>query len=132
VLSALDFLTKNPVTYFATVDNNNSAKVRPILFCFEEGGVLWFCSGKNKKFWKELQANPNTEFCSFDGNRWIRVSGTVRFDDILSIKKKILDRYDNIRAIYKTPDNPEFVVFCFDHWNATIYSFTDTPVTFSR
>jgi uncharacterized pyridoxamine 5'-phosphate oxidase family protein len=130
--SILDFLTANPVTYFSTVGKDGGAKVRPILFCFEEDGVLWFCSAKNKNFWKEMQANPNVEFCSFDGNRWVRISGTVKLDDNQTIKTTILDRYDNIRAIYKTPDNPEFVSFCLEHWNATIYSFTDVPVSFAR
>jgi uncharacterized pyridoxamine 5'-phosphate oxidase family protein len=130
---ALDFLTANPVTFFATVAEGNTPKVRPILFCFEEDGVLWFCSAKSKNFWKEMKANPQVEFSSFDNvNRWIRVSGTVTFDDNLKIKTKILEKYENIRAIYQSPDNPEFVSFCLEHWNAAIHSFTDSPVSFSH
>ncbi|MDR1269729.1 MAG: pyridoxamine 5'-phosphate oxidase family protein [Planctomycetaceae bacterium] len=130
--SALDFLTANPVTYFATATKEAVPKVRPILFCFEENGILWFCSAKSKNFWKELETNPHVEFTSFDGNCWIRVSGSVTLNNNLDIKTKILNQYENIRNIYQSPDNPEFVSFCLEHWNATLYSFTDPPVSFSR
>ncbi|MDR1964566.1 MAG: pyridoxamine 5'-phosphate oxidase family protein [Planctomycetaceae bacterium] len=128
----LDFLKTNPVTYFATTAEGAVPKVRPILFCFEENGVLWFCSGKSKNFWKEMNANPQVEFTSFDGNRWVRVSGTVAFNDNPAIKTKILNQYENIKAIYQSPENPEFVSFCLEHWNATLFSFSETPVSFSR
>ncbi|MDR1141102.1 MAG: pyridoxamine 5'-phosphate oxidase family protein, partial [Planctomycetaceae bacterium] len=59
---ALDFLTANPVTYFATATKEAVPKVRPILFCFEENRILWFCSAKSKNFWKELETNPHVEF----------------------------------------------------------------------
>ncbi|MDR2756002.1 MAG: pyridoxamine 5'-phosphate oxidase family protein [Planctomycetaceae bacterium] len=129
---ALDFLKANPITYFATAAENAIPKVRPILFCFEEDGILWFCSAKSKNFWKEMNANPKVEFSSFDGNRWIRVSGTVTFNNNLRVKTKILDMYANIRSIYQSPDNPEFVSFCLEHWNATLFSFTESPVSFSH
>ncbi|MDR0336284.1 MAG: pyridoxamine 5'-phosphate oxidase family protein [Planctomycetaceae bacterium] len=129
----LDFLTANPVTYFATVAEGNQPKVRPIQFCLEENGILWFCSAKSKNFWKEMQLNPQIELTSFDGNCcWVRVAGSVSFNDQWDIKKKILDQYDSIRQIYHSPDNPEFVAFCLEHWNATLFSFTDSPVSFSR
>ncbi|MDR3198368.1 MAG: pyridoxamine 5'-phosphate oxidase family protein [Planctomycetaceae bacterium] len=126
----LDFLKANPVTYFATATEEAVPKVRPILFCFEEGGTLWFCSAKSKNFWKEMNKNPQVEFSSFDGNRWVRVSGTVTFNDNLEIKTKILEMYEDIRNIYQSPDNPEFVSFCLEHWNATLFSFTESPVPF--
>ncbi|MDR2437866.1 MAG: pyridoxamine 5'-phosphate oxidase family protein [Planctomycetaceae bacterium] len=128
----LDFLKANPVTYFATVAEGAIPKVRPILFCFEEEGILWFCSARSKNFWNEMNANPQVEFSSFDGNRWVRVSGTVTFNDNLKIKTKILDMYENIRSIYQSPNNPEFVSFCLEHWNAALFSFTEPPVLFSH
>jgi uncharacterized pyridoxamine 5'-phosphate oxidase family protein len=126
----IDFLKANPSTQFATSDNN-VPKVRPIFFPFEIDGVLWFGTAKDKKFWKELNANPRVEFSSFDGaSKWVRVSGNVKLTDNIDIKTKILELYPNIKAIYNTPTNPNFATFCLEHWTATIYSFTEQPVTY--
>ncbi|MDR2760996.1 MAG: pyridoxamine 5'-phosphate oxidase family protein [Planctomycetaceae bacterium] len=126
----IDFLKANPSTQFATSDNN-TPKVRPILFPFDENGVLWFCTAKNKNFWKELNANPKVEFSSFDGvAKWIRVSGNVKLIDNIDVKKKILELYPTIKEIYIEPTNPIFASFCLEHWTATIYSFTDPPVQY--
>ncbi|MDR1923448.1 MAG: pyridoxamine 5'-phosphate oxidase family protein [Planctomycetaceae bacterium] len=125
----IDFLKENPATQFATSDNN-IPKVRPIIFPLEENGVLWFCTGKSKYFWRELNANPRVEFSSYDGKtKWVRVSGIVELTDKIDIKTKILDLYPNIKDIYKSPTNPEFKTFCLKHWIATMYSFTEPPIT---
>jgi uncharacterized pyridoxamine 5'-phosphate oxidase family protein len=128
----IDFLKANPNTQFATSDNN-VPKVRPILFPLEENGVLWFCTAKDKKFWKELNANPRVEFSSFDGvSKWIRVSGNVKLIDNIDVKTKIFELYPNIKEIYSTPTNPNFTTFCIEHWTATIYNFSEPPITYEN
>ena len=47
------FLAANPVQYLATVGRDGKAKCRPFMFCFEQGGKLWFCTNNQKDvyFW---------------------------------------------------------------------------------
>ena len=52
----VEFLTANPVQYLATVGRDGKAKCRPFMFCFEQGGKLWFCTNNQKDVYKDMQA----------------------------------------------------------------------------
>ena len=57
----VEFLTANPVQYLATVGRDGKAKCRPFMFCFEQGGKLWFCTNNQKDVYQDMQANPYVE-----------------------------------------------------------------------
>lgn len=60
----------------ATSGLDGNAKVRPILFYFEEDGKPYFCTATNKPMYKELDANPNCEIVTAtQGFVWLRISG---------------------------------------------------------
>ncbi|MDA8234173.1 MAG: hypothetical protein M0Z31_05065, partial [Clostridia bacterium] len=78
---------------------------------------------------------PPVEFCSTSQDfTTVRVAGDVIFGIDMNIKKKMLDMDDRLKAIFETPDNPEFEIFYIKHGRATIQDYTGqylkTPVVF--
>ena len=57
----VEFLKKNPVLYFATVDTSGSPRVRPFVFMVEKDGKPYFCTSHTKQMYKEMQAHPPIE-----------------------------------------------------------------------
>lgn len=85
-----DFLSANPVFYFATIDGYKP-RVRPLGFCMELNGKLYFALDKHKNCYKQLLDNPNIELCtaSSDG-QWIRVRGVAEFDNTKASRDAVL------------------------------------------
>jgi len=50
----IKFLNENPLIYLATEGLDGNAKVRPILYYFEENNKPYFCTS-NKPIYKELE-----------------------------------------------------------------------------
>lgn len=115
----IEFLAKNPTGAFATVDNGK-ARVRPWAFMMENQGKLWFCTSNNKNVYKEMQANPNVEFASWQGFNILRLSGKVKFSQDIDMKAKILENNPGVKSIYKSPDNPIFEIFYLENGKATL------------
>lgn len=57
----IKFLNENPLIYLATEGLDGNAKVRPILYYFEENNKPYFCTSNKKPMYKELEKNPNCE-----------------------------------------------------------------------
>lgn len=126
--SVVEFLEKNPVNYFATVGIDGTPKVRPFQFMFEKDGKLFYCTSNQKNVYKEMQKNPRIEISvTGENSAWIRISGKAVFLTDIGLKKMILDKYEFIRSIYGTPDNPVFEVFCLEDGKAVISDFSGTP-----
>ncbi len=113
------FLTANPTGAFATVDNG-LPRVRPWAFMMAENGKLWFCTANNKDVYRELQANPNMEFTSWQGFNILRLSGKVNFSQDVEMKNKILENNPGVKSMYKSSENPVFEIFCLEHGKATM------------
>ena len=116
----IKFLEENSLIYLATSGLDGNAKVRPILFYFEEDEKPYFCTANNKPMFKELDANPNPEFA------WLRIAGKVEFTDSLNLKQKVIDSNELVKALYETADNPLFEVFTVTG-KATIADFSGNP-----
>ncbi|WP_435620727.1 pyridoxamine 5'-phosphate oxidase family protein [Thermoanaerobacterium thermosulfurigenes] len=124
----MSFLKANPVLYLASIGRDSKPKVRPFQFMLEKDGKLYFCTSNKKKVYDEIKLNPYIELSvSNQNNVWIRLSGRVEFSDDVKIKTKILDDNPFIKSIYKSPDNPEFVIFYLDEAMATISDFSGQP-----
>ena len=115
----IEFLAKNPTGAFATVDNDKP-RVRPWAFMMEDQGKLWFCTSNNKNVYKEMQANPNIEFSSWQGFNILRLNGKVKFSQDTAMKAKILENNPGVKSIYKSPDNPIFEIFYLEAGKATL------------
>lgn len=121
------FLEENPVEYLATLGLDGEAKVRPIMYYFEENGKLYFCTSNKKPMFRELQANPKFELTAASPEFvWLRITGEVEFIDDLKIKQKVIDSNDLVKELYGSGDNPDFEVFTISG-KATIADFSGEP-----
>lgn len=122
-----EFLKACQTYYLATIDGDQ-ARVRPFgtIDLFE--GKLYIQTGKVKDVSKQIHANPKVEISCFDGDKWLRLSGTLVEDERVEAKEHMLDSYPDLKAMYSADDgNTE--VFYFTDAKATFSSFTAAPET---
>lgn len=123
----IEFLKENSLIYLATSGLDGNAKVRPILFYFEEDGKPYFCTANTKPMFNELDANPNCEIVVATPEfAWLRIAGKVEFTDSLDLKQKVIDSNELVKTLYETADNPTFEVFTVTG-KATIADFSGNP-----
>ncbi len=123
----IKFLNENPLIYLATEGLDGNAKVRPILYYFEENNKPYFCTSNKKPMYKELAKNPNFEITTATAEfAWIRISGKVEFNSDLELKQKVIDSNELVKSLYQSGDNPEFEVFTISG-DATIADFSGNP-----
>ena len=80
----VEYLTRIPAWYLATIDEEDPAqpRVRPFSFACADGGKLWFCTSRDKDVWRELEAHPKFELSGWKpGAYWIVVSGEANLAD---------------------------------------------------
>lgn len=121
-----EFLKKCGTYYLATVEADRQPRVRPFgtIDLFEN--KLYIQTGKVKEVSKQIAANPKVELCAFDGQKWLRVAGTLVRDDRVEAKEHMLDNYPALKKMYSaTDDNTE--VLYFKDAIATFSSFTEAP-----
>lgn len=120
----LNILNDNKTVFLATVDGDKPA-VRPVQFCFEKNGKLWFSTAKDKPMYKQMQTNPAVEIAvvtpSFE---FIRIRANVELIDDLSVKERILGLYSSIKDIYLEASNPTFTTFCISHGEIVFWDFS--------
>jgi len=123
----VEFLTKNPVQYLATVGRDGKAKCRPFMFSFEKEGKLWFNTGNQKDVYKDMQENPEIEICvSSPEFAWLRVHGKAVFVNSKEIKEAALEN-PIVKGNYQTADNPQFEVFYIEDAHGIIADFSGNP-----
>lgn len=121
-----EFLKKCGTYYLATAEADGQPRVRPFgtIDLFEN--KLYIQTGKVKEVSKQIAANPKVELCAFDGQKWLRVAGTLVRDDRVEAKEHMLDNYPALKKMYSaTDDNTE--VLYFKDAIATFSSFTEAP-----
>jgi len=120
----LDFLKKNTVGYFATVEGRQP-RVRPFGFGLYEEGAFWFCTNSTKSVYAQLKETPYAEICfSSEGYAQnLRICGQVRFSDRREDKAKVMDAMPGVKMLYQSPDNPVFEVFCLEKGRAVLEKF---------
>ncbi|MBR2576371.1 MAG: pyridoxamine 5'-phosphate oxidase family protein [Firmicutes bacterium] len=122
-----DFLKKVGTYYLATVDGDQP-RVRPFgtINIFED--KLYIQTGKVKDVSKQIQKNPKVEISAFDGQVWLRLSGTLVRDDRVEPKKDMLEHYPDLKAMYDPEDDNTETLY-FKDATATFCSFTEAPRT---
>ena len=120
-----EFLKKCGTYYLATVEGDQP-RVRPFGTAEIFEGKLYIQTGKIKEVSKQIQKNNKVELCAFDGERWLRVAGTLVRDDRIEAKEDMLEKNPGLKKMYSaTDDNTE--VLYFENAVATFYSFTSEP-----
>ncbi|MDR1917195.1 MAG: pyridoxamine 5'-phosphate oxidase family protein [Synergistaceae bacterium] len=123
----VDLIHKAGVFHIATIDGDHP-RVRPFGFIMVFEDKLYFTTGNQKNFYKQLQKNPNVEISAMiDNDKWIRLEGCAVFDGSKAAKKQAFEIFPNFEHIYQSPENPIFEVFYLKNPSATLYSMTGEP-----
>jgi len=125
--TVVEFLKKCGVYYLATTEGNKP-KVRPFGTAMLYENHIYIQTGRKKDVAKQLFKNPNAEICACMDGKWLRISGLLKADERVEVKKAMLDEYPELRGMYNENDD-NTVVFYFERGIVTFYSFTDAPRT---
>ena len=75
-----------------------------------------------------MQKNPYVELCASSADsRWIRMSGKAAFSGDRAVKEQIIEGNPLVKSIYKSADNPDFLIFYLDDAKAVISDFSGNP-----
>lgn len=115
-------------TYYLATDEAGQPRVRPFGTADIFEGRLYIQTGKVKPVSHQLHENPRAELCCFDGQKWLRLSGTLVSDERREPKEHMLDAYPSLKRMYSADDgNTE--VFYFKDATAVFTSFTEPQET---
>ena len=97
------------------------------MFCFEQGGKLWFCTNSTKDVYKDIKINPYIEISvSSPSYAWIRLNGKAIFENNMDVKEGCMNN-PIVKGQYQTADNPIFEVFYLEDAYAVIADFSGNP-----
>ena len=101
-----DYLTECKVFYVATTDGDQP-RVRPFGVAEIYNGRLYIMTGKSKKVFKQITANPKFEIVALkpSGTEWIRISGKLNCDDEVATKEFLLEKNPGLKGMYSATDN---------------------------
>ena len=100
-----------PISYLATVCEQERPHVRPMVWHMLEDGRLWSATFRDSNKVKQIAANPRVELCLMDGRmRHARVIGTARIIDGAEQRLSLWELSEQLRQYFKGPDDPRFVI----------------------
>ena len=116
-----DFMKKTKTYYLATVENDQP-RVRPFgtVEIFEDN--LYIQTGRKKNVSHQIEENGKIELCTFDGERWLRLTATAIADDRIEAQTHMLDNYPDLKKMYQ-PGDGNTVVYKLINVTATFESF---------
>ncbi len=126
--TAFEYLKANQIFHLGTTDGT-AGRVRPFGFTMKRNDTIYFCTGKGKDVYKQMSQFPDIEISVMGtDNTWLRIRGTIAFDDSREAKAQAFTESPNLLNIYKKgADDETFVTFYFTEAVATLYSFTGAP-----
>ena len=125
----LKFLDESKVFYLATVEGDQP-RVRPMGFTMAYNGKLYLATNNKKEMYKQMKANPKIECCAMAGGKWLRIDGTVAFDEERETKVKALEKSPNLTKMYNADDGI-FALFYFTSARASISDMSGSKEEFS-
>jgi len=93
--------------------------------------TLYFCTSKKKEIYRQLMKNPVVEISATGGNgtRWLRIRGTIEFDETKDAKAQVFKEAPHLLNIYPEGAEDElFLTFYFKEAEARLFSFNSAPV----
>jgi uncharacterized pyridoxamine 5'-phosphate oxidase family protein len=87
----LEFITKNPVAYMATVDGNTPHVRAMGTYQADENGII-FSMQANKDVYKQLMKNAEVELCYFAEGVQVRVAGKMTPVDNKPYREEMLQK----------------------------------------
>ena len=121
----IDFLNANPKGWLATIDENGMPRNRPFLFLLDLHNRLFWGTDNTKEVYRQLMTHPYIEFGSTSTNFvTIRIRGEVLFSENREVKRIAWEKYELLKKIFETDDNPNWEVFYMEHGEAVINDFS--------
>ncbi len=123
----LEFL-KDCKTFFVATVEGGQPRVRPFGFVMKFEDRLYFVTGNQKPFFKQITENPAIEICGTnEKNEWIRLNGKVVLDSRMEVKQKTFEVMPDLAYVYKTVDNPMFECFYIEEAEASFCTMMAAP-----
>lgn len=106
------FLKECGAFFIATADGDQP-HVRAFGVSEIIGDRLYIMTGKVKDVYKQMAKNGKFEICALkkSGSEWMRLSGTLVNDEILSVKEEFLNRNEGLKSMYKADDDNMAVLY---------------------
>ena len=122
----MDFLKSCPVMYVATVEGY-LPRVRPLGFSMWYNGHLCLAVGKHKQVYKQLLDNTNIELCAAnDRGEWLRVEGTVNFDNTPAAREAAFQAMPQLADMYNDETGLKLGIVYLDQISAKLFSMGGT------
>lgn len=128
--NVLDFLTQCGTFYLATSECDQP-HVRPFGAVCEFEGKLYIVTNNKKDVYNQMIANSKVEMCGMNKGKWIRVIGNVKEDTRREARVAMMEANKAALSSMYTVDDNLMTVFAFEDGSATVYSFTEDPVTYT-
>ncbi len=120
----IDFMNYHKSGFLANAVDGKP-HLRPFEFQFEHDGKFYFCTSVNKNIYKQLEKEPEIEFCSMSENmEWVRLNGAITFIDDLAMKEMLFDQNHFVASIYKDPANKELILFAITGGTISFHDLT--------
>ncbi len=118
----MQFLKENPIFYLATVEGY-MPRVRPFGFAMEYEGKLYFALEKHRDSYKQLLDNTNIEVCTANQQgEWIRIRGTVDFDNRPESREKAFAMMPKLKEMYGEGTGKTLALVYMDRISAMLFS----------
>ena len=123
----LEFLNKNQACYLATTDGNKPHVRGMMIYRADDKGII-FHTGSKKDIFKQLQANPQVEFCfnnsspSHENFIQIRVSGIAALEKDVNLKEEIVTNRPFLKPIMEQFGEDFVSVFRVQNLVATVWT----------
>lgn len=115
-------------TYFLATSDDGQPRVRPFGTINMYNNRLYIQTGKSKSVSRQLHRNPKLEICAIRGEKWLRLEATATEDDDREARVSMLEAYPSLKSKY-SPDDGNTEVWYLRNVTATLYSFTEPPVS---
>lgn len=107
----LSFLQENSPFYLASVDGT-TPKVRPLGFCMNVDGKIYFGIGTFKPSFAQLTANPEVEISTTSKEmEWLRLRGTAVFDDSDAVTAQAFTAMPHLKSMYNEENGRKLGLF---------------------
>lgn len=108
----LDYIKEQKVSYLATIENGDQARVRPMNGLVEIDGKLTWCTNNQKDMFKQVVDYPKVEVCMFGSGKTVRISGLCVPTKDEALKAKFLTLQPSVAKFYGgKEDTLEVLVF---------------------
>lgn len=115
---------------FATVDELGNPKIRIIDIMYVDEKKIVFCTARGKKFYKELEYNPNVAITGLTQNyEMIRIHGKVeKMDNQKEWIDRIFEENSSMNNVYPGESRYILEAFCIRHGELEYFNLSKEPV----